>query len=526
MAEAGVHSVQIVLILVVLATIVAAFAERWRVPPPSLLVVAGVTVGLLPHIPVVRVTPEVISLVVLPPLLFAAGEDLSWPELRRVWRPVAVLSVGLVLASAGAVGAVAVLVTPLPLNMAFLLGAVLASTDPVAVTALGRRLSLPARMQTLVQAESLFNDATSLILFRLAVAAAVAGGSLTASGITSQFAILAGGGIIAGVAVAAGVGLVRSHTEDPVVETVITLATPYGAYVLAEAFNASGVTAVVVASVILGIVSPRLSAPATRLHIAAVQGTVVFVLESVVFGLIGLALPDLIRRLSVAGQPWLLASLAITATLLLARIAWVFPLAAFRRWRQHNASPLRTAWRVPAVLSWAGARGVVPLAAALSVPLTDATGAPVPFRDLLQVIATAVIVTSLIVQGFTLAPLVRWTGLALAPEDERTELIRTRVHLAQTALDYVQEQAEMEAVAPVVAERVRRSLQTRLELAHEVSDASGAVEADYRNLRRAVVLVQRAELERLHDQGDASEATRRKIQRQLDLEDTRYGEES
>jgi len=518
-----VRSVQIILVLVVFATVVATFAQRWRMPAPSLLVVAGVLVGLLPHVPKVQITPDVISLVVLPPLLFAAGEELSARELRKVWRPVVVLSVGLVLASAGAVAVVAGLVTPLPLSMAFLLGAVLASTDPVAVTALGRRLALPPRMQMLVQAESLFNDATSLILFRIAVVAAVTGGSLTVAGVTGHFLLLAGGGVAAGVVVAGVVGLVRSRTEDPVVETVVTLVTPYGAYVLAEGFHASGVTAVVTASVLLGFFASRLSAPATRLHVAAVQGTVVFLLESVVFSLIGLALPDLIHRLSTAGQPWLVGSLVITATLLLARIAWIFPLVAFRRWRQADAQPLRMAWRVPAVLSWAGARGVVPLAAALSIPLTGAAGAPVQFRDLVQVIAIAVIVISLVVQGFTLAPLVRWTGLAIAPDDERAELIRVRRRLAEAGLDYVQEQAGLEAVAPVVAERVRRSLQTRLDLTQE---AEGSVEADYRDLRRAVVLVQRAELERLHEEGAASESTRRKIERQLDLEDTRYGEES
>ncbi|MFC5006291.1 Na+/H+ antiporter [Dactylosporangium cerinum] len=519
------QDVQIVLALIVVATVIATFAQRLRVPPPSLLVVAGIVVGLLPWVPAVQVTPEVINLVVLPPLLFAAGEELSWRDLRRVWRPVLVLAVGLVLASAGAVGAVAMLVTPLPLSMAFLLGAVLASTDPVAVTALGRRLALPPRMQALVQAESLFNDATSLILFRIAVLAAVAGGSLSAGGVAGQFAVLAGGGVLAGVLVAAVIGFIRSRTEDPVLETVTTMVTPFGAYVLAESVHASGVTAVVVAGVILGILAPRLSAPVTRLQVVAVQGTVVFVLESVVFGLIGLALPDLVRRLSVEGQSWLPAALAITATLLVARIAWVFPLAALRHWRHGSGGSWSAAWRVPAVLSWAGARGVVPLAAALSIPLVDDAGAPVPFRDLVQVLAAAVIVISLVVQGFTLAPLVRWTGLAIAPEDERAELTRVRVRLAEAGIDHVETQLELEAVAPVVAERVQRSLQTRLDLARETSSPAGTLDADYRQLRRAVVLVQRAELERLHSAGEASESTRRRLERHLDLEDARYGEE-
>ena len=519
------RGVQIVLVLVVLSTVVATFAHRLRVPPPSLLVVAGVVVGLLPQVPAIQVSPEVVSLVVLPPLLFAAGEELSWPQLRRVWRPVMVLSVGLVLASAGAVAAVAELVTPLSLSMAFLLGAVLASTDPVAVTALGRRLSLPPRLQTLVQAESLFNDATSLILFRIAVAAAVTGGSLSIAGVGRQFALLAGGGVLAGLVVAAGTAFVRSRTEEPVVETVITLVTPYAAYVLAEAAHASGVTAVVVASIFLSLLAPRLSAPTTRLQLTAVQGTVVFVLESAVFGVIGLALPSLIQRLSAAGQSWLIPAVAVTATLLVVRIAWIFPLAVFRPWR-HDPRSLRGAWRAPAVLSWAGARGVVPLAAALSIPLTDITGAPMPFRDLVQVIATAVIVISLVVQGFTLAPLVSLTGVAVPPADEQAELVRVRLHLAEAALDYIDGQVDRETVAPVVADRVRQSLRARVELAREVAEATEPLEAGYRSLRRAVVLVQRAELERLHAAGTASEATRRRIQRQLDLEDARYGDET
>jgi CPA1 family monovalent cation:H+ antiporter len=519
------RSVQIVLVLIVFATVVATFARRLRVPAPSLLVVAGIVVSVLPGVPPIRVPPEAVSLVVLPPLLFAAGEDLSWPELRRVWRPVVVLSVGLVLASAGAVAAVAVLVTPLPLSVAFLLGAVLASTDPVAVTALGRRLALPPRLQTLVQAESLFNDATSLVLFRVAVVAVVAGGSLTPAGITAEFAVLAGGGVLAGIAVAAVATLVRSRSEEPVLETVTTLVTPYAAYVLAEGFHASGVTAVVVASVILGVMAPRLSAPATRLQLAAVQGTVVFVLESVVFSLIGLALPGLIQRLAATGQPWLLAAVVVTVTLLVVRIAWIFPLAASRVWRDDGARSLRGAWRIPAVLSWAGARGVVPLAAALSIPLTDAVGAPVPYRDLVQVVATAVIVASLVVQGFTLAPLVRLTGLAVEPAGGQAEVAQVRLRLAQAGLDYVQSQADSGSVGPVVAERVRRSLQARMELARETSGGGTAAEAEYRKLRRDAVLVQRAELDRLRAEGAASESTRRRIERQLDLEDARYREE-
>jgi len=221
----------------VLGTVVAAFAGRLRVPAPSLLVIAGLVVGLLPGVPAVRVSPDVVSLVVLPPLLYAASEELSWRDLRAVWRPVAVLAVGLVLASAAAVAATAWAVAGIPASMAFVLGAVLASTDPVAVSALGRRLSLPPKVQALVQAESLFNDATSLVLFQIAVSFAVSG-SIARTGFSGvllhgagQFAAVAAGGAVTGAVIAGGVIRLRRRVTDPVLETVIALITPYAAYV-------------------------------------------------------------------------------------------------------------------------------------------------------------------------------------------------------------------------------------------------------------------------------------------------------
>lgn len=189
----GMRSVGTVLILVVPATVVATGARRWRIPAPSLLVVAGIVVALVPGTPEIRVSPEAIGLVVLPPLLYAAAEELPWRELRLVWEPVSVLAVGLVLA---AVGAVASLLTPLSWQMALVLGVVLASTDPVAVTALGRRLAPPLRGQVLVQAESLFNDATSLVLFRVAVVVATASADLSWQAAGGEFALLAGGGVL------------------------------------------------------------------------------------------------------------------------------------------------------------------------------------------------------------------------------------------------------------------------------------------------------------------------------------------
>jgi CPA1 family monovalent cation:H+ antiporter len=520
------RTVETVLFLVVVATIVATFARRLRVPAPSLLVVAGVAVGLVPGVPAVEVTPELVSLVVLPPLLFAAGEELPWRDLRAVWRPVTVLAVGLVAVSALVVGMVAVALTPLPLGMAFVLGAVLASTDPVAVTALGRRLSLPPRLQALVQAESLFNDATSLLLFRVALSLAVVTGAVSWGRELGEFAVLAGGGVLAGVLAAAGAYLIRRRTEDPVLEAVVSLVTPYAAYVAAEAVGGSGVTAVVIASVILGTQATRLTTAPIRLQLAAVSGTVVFLLESVVFGLIGLQLPALVGRMRDEGAAasWLLPALAITATLLVVRVLWMYPLAAIAQRRRGGR---RLSWQVPVVVTWAGTRGVVPLAATLSIPFTMDDGSPLPYRDLVLALAIAVIVITLVVQGFTLAPLVRRAGVAMDPAHVDREHATARARLAEAGIAHLDALAESETIPELVREQLRRSWQARLDrlLTDEAEQAGENRAGAYRDLRRELLAVEGAELNRLYEAGAITDTTRRRIQRTLDLENAGLGDD-
>ena len=252
-----------------------------------------------------------------------------------------------------------------------------------------------------MQAESLFNDATSLLLFRVAVGLVVAGGSATWGHTVREFVVLAGGGILAGALVAAGAYVLRRRTGEPVLETVVSLVTPYAAFVVAESVHASGVTAVVVASILLGTQAHRMTNANLRLQLGAVNGTVVFLLESVVFGLIGLQLPALIRSLTDTDTGWPLQALALAATVLVMRLLWVFPPSAIVQRRS------RPSWQVPAVVSWAGARGVVPLAAALSIPLIE-------HRDLVLLLTTAVI--------------------ALTPEDVRQETTFARLRLAKAGL--------------------------------------------------------------------------------------------
>ncbi|WP_425824895.1 Na+/H+ antiporter [Streptomyces fractus] len=516
-----------VVLLVMLGTAVATGARHWSVPAPSLLVVAGVLVGLVPFVPDLHVPPELISTVVLPPLLYASATEIPWRELRRMWRPVTVLVLGLVLMTAFAIGAVAVWLTPMGAATAFVLGAVLASTDPVAVTALGRKLPLPPRVQILVQSESLFNDASSLVLFKVAIGMAVAGGAVSLPAAGGEFLLLAGGGAAVGAAVAGVVALLRSRTEDPVLETVIALVTPYASYVVGEQLHTSGVTAVVVCGVMLGSLGHRLTSPRIRLQVHAVYDIVVFILESAVFAVIGLELPSLVAGLKADEGGWWWQALVLAAVAVAARMLWVFPLSAAMQ-KRRGATTL--SWRVPAVMAWAGTRGVMPLAAALSIPYVTDDGSPLPYRELVLVLTTAVVVITLVGQGFTLGTVVRRSGIALEPADTAKEEAEALALISMAGLARLRETT---GVGPqdsadddeVVVEQIRRALEARLAHAESGPDApTGPTPLDrYRTLRRDVLAAETAELQHLYVTGKVPDAVRQRILHALDLEEATLG---
>jgi CPA1 family monovalent cation:H+ antiporter len=397
----------------------------------------------------------------------------------------------------------------------------------VAVSALGRRLSLPPRVQALVQAESLFNDGTSLVLFQIAVSFAVAGtagqavGGVVLHG-AARFMILTFGGAAAGGVLAAGVVLLRRRVTDPVLETVVALVTPYAAYVLGAALHVSPVLAVIVAGLVIGGRRDLITSARSRLQLHSVYQTVIFLLESVVFSLIGLQLPTLIRALP-GPEAWLADALAVTGALIVARMLWVFPLSAISQ----RPGGTRPSWPVPAVVSWAGTRGVVPLAAALSIPLTTASGAPLAHRDLILVIAIAAIVISLIVQGLTLGPLVRVAGIA-RPGDADEEDAAARLRLAEAALARLEELADEGRADDEAVGRTRASLRARVVRARARAEGSGTAEPGEltdRELRRALNAAEHAELARLYDDGTITSATRQRLQRSLDLEATRLSDD-
>jgi len=391
---------------------------KFHVPAPPLLVLAGLGIALLPGVPSVHVAPELITFV-LPPLLYAAAVDVVLDDLRAVARPVAVLALGLVVASAVVVALVVHAVRPeISLRAGLVLGAILASTDPVAVSALARRLSLPPRLLALVQGESLLNDATSLVLFRVVIAGVAAGHLAGPVMFPLKFLGLGAGGAAIGLVCAFLVDVIQRRNQNAVVATAIALLAPYATFVLAEVAHTSGVTAVVVGGLFLGHRRDAGLHPVGRQQIGRVYGVVVFVLESTVFAIIGLELPGLVRALPSAEHGFVPAALVITGALLFTRFVWVsgatFLPGLFHASDERALTARRS--RVIAVASWAGTRGVVPLAAALSVPVLADDGSPFPHRDLLLVLATTCTAITLVVQGMTLRPLVHRSGIAHRPE--------------------------------------------------------------------------------------------------------------
>jgi monovalent cation/hydrogen antiporter len=377
------------------AALVSSVTERTRLAVPSVLVVVGYLVTFIPGLSDVRVEPEFVVLALLPPLLFVAADQLPLPELRALARPVAVLAVGLVVVSTAVVAGLA---TPrIGIGAGIVLGGILASTDPVAVAALSRDLRLPGRLTTLVQAESLFNDATSLLAFQVAVLALVRDDTGLGR-LSLDFLQLAGGGIGVGL----GVGLLAawwfSRTSNRIVHVAIAVAAPYAAAVPAYAAGASVVTAVITAGL---VVAPRRrSGGPSRLAAARVHERLVFAAENTVFALIGLELGAVLRHLpsSSAGTVGYLVGTAAIALIAVRAITLVAGAVVLRR---------TTAWRTAAVATWAGARGAIPFVAALSVPMTVDAGGPFPHRDVLVTAAICVTAISVVVQGLTLRPLTR-----------------------------------------------------------------------------------------------------------------------
>ncbi|SNS21012.1 sodium/proton antiporter, CPA1 family [Geodermatophilus saharensis] len=536
----------LLLVLAAVAVIVAArwLADRTGLPAAALLTVTGLVYALLPG-PNLTLDPEVVLSVLIPPLLYSAALDSSLIAIRANLRTVVGLSVLLVLVTAVVIGAGFALWVPgATLAAGIALGAAVAPPDPVAALAVGRRVGLPPRLVTLIQGEGLLNDATALTLLTVAVAAA-SGDGFSTWGALGQFALAAAGGVAAGLVVAHGIRPLRRLRRDPLTSNAISLATPFVAYLLAESVHVSGVLAVVVAGLVIAHNAPYWQSGATRLQTDAVWRLVDFLLEGVVFLLIGQQLPAVIRGLGQYAPSTVVVAAAITVgAVLLVRPLWLWltehaPQALHMRLGgspvedettppggRSPAAP-RLSGREITVLSWAGTRGVISLAAVFTIPLVTEGGDPFPDRDLLLFCAFLAVLVTLVGQGATFAPLVRRLGLRADAADAARLRNQARVAAVEAGLTRLDElQAEQhDHLDDAAIESIRAALRTRVDRYRRrlevLEDAAGEVpmspeyEAALR-VRRAVIDAERQELLRWRDLGRLPDDGLRTLERELD----------
>ena len=492
------------------------------VPLAVALVIVGLVYSELPGRNI-HLDPEVVLVLVIPPLLYSAALKAAVLEIRSNLARIASLSVGLVLATALGVGAALSAVVPgLGIAAAVALGAAVAPPDPIAALTIARRAGLPRTLLTLIEGEGLLNDATALTVYQVAVAAAVGSGFSVLDGI-GRFLLAAVGGVAAGLVVAAVVTGVRRRLDDPLVENSLSLATPFAAYALAEVVHLSGVLAVVVAGLLLAHQAPAIESGAARLQTRAVWSLVDFLLEGFVFLLIGDQLKPVIDGLGSYEAGTIAAAVGVTvAAVLVIRPLWLFLTRRIVEPRGAGAST-----RELIALSWSGTRGVITLAAAFALPL-EAHGTGFPDRDLLLLCAYAVVIVTLVGQGLTLAPLLRALGLSEPPDDERRLRAAAQVAAIDSALRRLDEiRTEEEPHSAVVARMEalyrdrRRRAQDRLSVVAQPAPEAGdeaTVEA-FGRLRRALLDAEREELVRWRDSGRITDSGFRALQRQLDHEE-------
>ncbi|MDX3240655.1 Na+/H+ antiporter [Streptomyces sp. ME18-1-4] len=518
------------LLLVAGSAGIAAAARRTPVPAPLLLVAVGLVVSYVPGVPDYTLDPDVVLPLLLPPLLYTSATESSYLDLRAQLRPVALLSVGYVLFATFAVGWAAYLLVPgLPLTAALVLGAVVAPPDAVAATAVARRVGLPSRITTILQGESLLNDATAITAYKVALAVVVGEGASWGGGI-EEFLVAAVGGTVVGLVLMAPLHWLRTHLKEPLLQNTLSLLIPFVAYAAAEQFHASGVIAVVVVALYLGHRAWEVDF-ATRLQEEAVWKMVAFVLESAVFALIGLQLPVVLKGLGAyEGLDAAWYAVVLFLVVVAARFLWVYPatflprmVSARMRAREDNPT-----WRGPIVIGWAGMRGVVSLAIAFSIPLTVNHGdTPFPHRNLILFLTFTTVIGTLVLQGLTLPPLIRLLRFP-QPDPQAATLAEANAQaqasrVAEERLDALLSD-ERNTLPPPLADRLRSVLERRRNAVWErlgqVNPVTGeTVDDTYRRLSREMISAEREIFVRLRDARHIDDEMLRTLLRRLDLEE-------
>ena len=522
------HQLETIILLLIAVLALAAFARKLVIPYPILLVIGGLVLGFVPGVPTLRLDPDVVFLVFLPPILWSAAYFTSWRDFRSNLRPITLLAVGLVLATTAAVAIVAHIWLPgLGWAGAIALGAIVSPPDAVSATAVGKRLGLPRRAVTILEGESLVNDATALILYRAAVMAAISGTFIWSDTVLNFF-VAAGGGVVVGLLVGVVARWALKLMKDSFSEIAVTLLSPYIAWVLAEQAHASGVLACVAGGLYLRQHFSAAVAPTTRIQARAVWDFLVFVLNGVIFILIGLQLGALREAIpSEMFVPLMLSGALVSVTAIVVRLIWV-PLGA---WIPRALSPsLRArdpmpAWPSLFIIGWTGMRGIVSLAAALALPLTTAAGAPFPFRAEIILITFAVIFSTLVLQGLSLPPLIRVLSLREDQSLEHEEM-QAREHAATAALVRLDEVANEGWPIPEHLDQMRVHYGDRVQRYAKDGTApectAEAIEI-FQRLRHETLTAERLAVIRLRNDGVISDDVLHRLEHEMDVEALQLG---
>ena len=530
MQETGVHGAQLVLLLLLFSVIAfAALARKLQTPYPIVLVIAGLLLGFVPGIPKVTLDPELIFLVVLPPLLYAGAWVTSWRDFSYNLVSIAMLAIFLVGFTVWGVAEAGPWLFPgFSWSTGFVLGAAVATTDAIAATSIAKQIGLPKRIVDLLEGESLVNDATGLLALEFALALVESGQTPTAGAGFLRLLILIGGGVATGLILGRIVEWFEHRIDDGPIEIAISILVPYATYLSAEAIHVSGVLAVVSAGLFLGRKSSKFFSPSVRIQAYSVWNSITFILNGLVFILIGLQLPSVLAGVSeLSTKRLILYGGLFSVFLILLRLIWTYPgayVAYLIRTRLLHQPEQRPGAGPVFVVGWTGMRGVIALAAAMSLPQTVAGGAPFPHRNLIVFLTFSVILVTLVVQGLTLPTLIRLLGLA-GSGGNRFEEQEARRLVLQRTLDRLEEMRRYDPTARVeVYEDLARHYKNRLASLHaypqeKTEDAEHYFQ--FVNLSRALLEEERKIALSLRDEGAITDEVLREMERELDLNETR-----
>ena len=500
-----------------------AIANWFKVPYPIPLVLGGLVLGLIPGIPKIELDPDLVLLVFLPPLLYSSAFFSDLRSLRADARVIGLNAIGLTLATAGVVGVIAHELIGLPWAISFALGAIVSPTDPAAATAVMRRVGAPRRMVNILEGESLVNDATALVAFKVAVAVAV-GDSVSADHTILTFFVDVFGGAAIGLAVGWAIAEVRKRVDDVTTELTISLFSAYGAFVPADQLGVSGVLAVVACGLVLGFRAPEIASPESRMQGFALWSILTFLLNATLFILIGLQLRVIVDGLGGYSTAQVIGyAAAISGAVIAMRFIWTNLMTVVIRTldRRESQRARRGTWQMRVVGSWAGMRGAVSLAAALALPLS------IEGRDLIQFITFGLILVTVVGEGLSLPWLIRRLGVVEDGTDEENEEIRARLVIAKAAIECANELEAEDWTNDDTIERVRNLYEFRRRRykiqAGKIEDEDGLEDRSlaYQRLMHEVYAAQRDELIRMRNGREISADVMRRVERDLDLEESR-----